>query len=849
MNPARWQEIELLFHEALALPGSRRAEFLHDRCMTDHSLRTEVDSLLAAYEGRQKILDADILDLGLAAVDGDRMPPLEGRRIGNYLISRKLGEGGMGTVYLAEDTHLDRDVALKFLSSTYLDNEILKKQLLREARAAANLDHPNICSIYAVEEVDGFNFIVMPCIAGESLADVIKRGEHFPAEELLSIVRQIVSAVVAAHAQGVLHRDIKPGNVMRTPDGRIHMLDFGLAKVVSPIADGGANEALPADESGGLLFGTVAYMSPEQLRKERLDYRSDIFSLGTLIFELCTLSNPFARDSQAETIAAVLSGVPDLALLKDAAPPVLRTIAAKCLEKAKDDRYSSTNEILIDLEMEDAVPQPAGRLARYAGRWFLALLLILALAIGAGLYWRLQSHRTYRIAVLPLANATADTNLDYLGSGIAEGVINRMGRQVPPTEVRVMTLTQVSAYGRSADPVAAGKQLGADIVLSGLVSRDGDRMTTTLTATDVAHAERLWSETYAVDTDDLLLLQTNITEHMLNSLQITPQAVKRVQFTESGEAYRHYLIGQYYWRKRDPENIQRAILSFDQAIELDPAYAKAYAGLANAYVVQSLVAYGATPSREAMTRARAAARQAIEIEPDNSEAHTALAVVLFKYDWNWNESENEFRLAIDLNPDYSAAHYWFSSLLAVLGRVDESVAEALLARDLDPFSPLVYVNLTRVYYYARQYDRALDVIQSAHESGIDDPKIRYINGLILLQRKRYAEALPIFTAISADNKLFASAALGYTYAMLGRRKDAERVITSLENDTVSKELPNQEIGIIYAGLNDQARAVSHLEGAYQARHAALVSVKVEPLFDGLRGDQRFRDLLSSMNLN
>lgn len=846
-----WQQAEDLFHSVLGLQEPDREQFLRARCGGNEPLLNDVNALIQAYESKENILDESVLELGFAVISQlDKDESLVGQTILSYKLLEKLGEGGMGTIYLAHDGRLGREVALKFISPGYLDSDLLKKRLLREAQAAAKLDHPNICPIYAIEEVDGLNFIVMPRIAGETLAELIKEGYHFNQQDILSIVKQTAKAISAAHAQGIIHRDIKPANIMRDTAGHIQVLDFGLAKLVSP-PDQITKGKHSTEDSTGLVFGTVSYMSPEQLRNERLDFSTDIYSFGVLMFELCTLKNPFFRQSQADTIASVLNHVIDFEILNTSPCSFFKAIIQKCLERDRSDRYASMGELILALGaiqhgVAPKTPLPFLR----AGKWILMALLVLLVTLG-GVYWNTKPAQLHRVAVLPLFNKTGDPTLDYLGQGISEGLINRLGRQTLPADLSVKPLTSVVGYrDPNVEGASAMRELNVDFILNGTVERVSGLLVVTVSAFDGEHPGGIWTSSDAFETDDLLTLEQMVAEHVLATLQIPTRSTSSTSIAhESGEAYRNYLIGQYFWSKRDGENIQKAINYFSRAIEVDPSYAKAYAGLANSYVLQSLSAYGALPTQEAMMRAKAAAKQAIEIDPDNCEAHTALGVVLMKYDWNWQDAQSELETAISKKPDYSAARYWHSSLLAIMGRRDESIAEAKKARELDPFSPLCAVNLARVYYYARQFTNAIDVLRREQESGTKEVKIQYMLGLALIQEKKYDEARLIFEEIYKQNELFGSAALGFCYAKMGEIGRARAIIFDLQKKTQERTAPSLEIGMIYAGLNEKTKACFYLTRAYAERHPALISIRVEPLYDDVRDTAQCVNLVAQMQLN
>lgn len=850
MEIKNWEEIERVFHTALNLDASDRQAYLSEMCAENRSLVNEVKSLIDAYEETPEFMDQPAFSLGMKVLQPVAEESLDGQSIGYYQIKTKIGSGGMGNVYLAEDTRLNRLVALKFLSKPLVDNQWAKKQLVREAQAAALLDHPNICVVHGIEEVGERQFIVMQYIEGDNLAALIRNLE-LTAEQVSSMIDQIVNAVAAAHAHGIIHRDIKPANIMVTHTGQVKVLDFGLAKIIQQKQrDSSAKENISQLSQNGLVIGTVAYMSPEQLRAEKLDYRSDIFSLGTVLFELVSGKHPFAQKSDAETISAILSKEPEpLTNFQKNIPSGINYLIHKCLEKNKEQRYQSASELLVELQnIKENKNQRVNRLG-ISPLVLVPVILILLAAFGAFLYF--HSAKVQTLAVLPFINESTDSSLDYLSDGMTESLINKLSNS---KQLRIKGFSIVSGYkGNNIDPVKIGRELKVDAVVTGKIIYQDNQLVMQTKVLNTIDGNQIIETQNVIRQADVLTLENEISDKIISNIQpwLTNNKEKTVQIskqTENSDAYKYYLFGRHYWKKRDPENIQKAINSFRQAIDADPSYAGAHAGLADSYVLLSSVAYGGIPTKEAMTKAKAAAKQALEIDDNLCESHTSLGIVLLKYDWNWVEAEKEFKRAIELNPDYAPAHFWYSSLLAVTGRSIESIAESEKARELDPFSSLVEINVARVNYYARQYDTALELLIKKRKTDPNDAKTLYMIGLVYIQKEMYKEAIEIFQNLYADNKLLAGAALGYCYGKAGRREDALRIIAELDQIDEQIYLPPQEKALIYIGLNEKEKAFTYLEKAYQERYAALISVKVEPLFDPLRSDQRFSELIKRMSL-
>ncbi len=852
MKNKDWGKIETIFHKAVSLDAGKRSEYLSRACAGNDWLRGEVESLITALDNEPKFMEEPAFNSGLKVIHRNSEASLTGQIIGVYRVKQKLGEGGMGAVYLAEDTRLQRPVALKFLSNALIGDNWAKRQLVKEAQAVAMLDHPNVCSVHGIAETNEHNFIVMQYVEGETLSRLIHNRLVKP-EDILPMARQIVEGLAAAHEHGIIHRDIKPGNIIVTPTGQVKVLDFGLAKIIEQ-----KNKSLHAENDIShaarkeLILGTVAYMSPEQLRREKLDYRSDIFSLGVLLFELSTFQHPFACENEADTIAAVLSCEPAAAgdVNNSKQPSAFNGIIKKCLAKDKDRRYQSASEILVEFQILEQNIRPR---INYLGFFSVFLISLLMLVVASGAFFYFRAAKVSSLAVLPFENKSSDARIDYLTDGLAESLINNLSNSA---NLRVKTFSIVSGYqGNDIDPLKAGRELDVDAVIVGTITRENNQFVLETKLIDTTDGSQLWGGENVFQGSEVLFQQKEISEKIISRFEPArknnseERQIRPNTQTVNPEAFRYYLIGRYYWKKRDRENILKAIDAFQQSINADPSYARAYAGLADSYVLLSLTAYGSTPTAEAMIKAKAAAKQALEIDEESCEAHTSLGIVLLKYDWNWTEAEREFSRALELNPEYAPAHYWYSSFLAITGRGEESISEAKKARELDPFSPLVDMNLARTYYYARRFDEALGILSTKSETGAVDTKTQYMIGLIYLQKGMHGEALEIFENIYASNKSFGSAALGYTYAKMGRRKEAVKIVAELDRASVENYIPPQEKAIIFIGLKENEKALQYLEEAFAEKHQSLISLNVEPLFDGLHAEKKYVELLKRMNLN
>jgi serine/threonine-protein kinase len=856
MNRNDWQRTEELFHAAVGLSAEERARYLAEACPDDAALRTEVESLIAAFENKHEFMERPAFSLGMRMLsEGSEVESLVGRQVGPYKIQAILGRGGMGEVYLAEDDLLNRKVALKFLSNKFTDDAWAKRLLMKEAQAIARLDHPNICAVHGFEEHGGYNFIVMQYIEGETLASLIHKGA-FKAEQIPSLAIQIVSALEEAHSHGIVHRDIKPQNIMVAANGQLKVLDFGLAKLVQQKKDAvGMADSESQSSQLGLVLGTVAYMSPEQLRAERLDYRSDIFSFGIVLYEMISGRNPYSRASNAEIISAILTSDPE----PSASPPTdihagLAAIAQKCLSKDRRQRYQSASELLLEIDNPPKEPAPGSYLRAYlSARKYVAaaLLLLLIVAISVVVsYVFFRTPEVQTLAVLPVVNNSGDANTDFLIEGLTEGLTRRLSRL---SAIRTKSPTFIPSYESEEEAAQkAGRDFNVDAVLFGRLISQGESLALQVTLVDARDASQ-WQEVYPVKQGELLRLQDELTRGLASRLRPSLSEDERRRLsahpTEIEDAYRLYFYGRHFWNKRDPENIKKAIVHFEQAIELDPAYAKAYAGLADCYSLLSTVAFGPPlTTSEAMIKTRWAVKKALELDDTLAEAHTSLGVYILRYEWDWIAAEREFKQAINLNQDYAPAHFWFSNLLALKGNLGESLKESEKARDLEPFSPVAGMNHARAFYFSRQFDQAIDYCLKNLESNPNHLSTMNVLGFSYQQKGMLKESIEVFQKMYAANEFYGVAPLGFAYAKAGRRNEALNLIIRIEELSKQSYIPPQERAIIYIGLDDKDKAFMLLQEACKDRFASFPFLLTEPILDTIRSDPRFPGLTSCARL-
>jgi len=597
---------------------------------------------------------------------------VHGTVISHYKIIKKIGSGGMGVVYKAQDTKLKRTVALKFLRPQALGSEEEKTRFVHEAQAAAALDHPNICTVYEIDEAEGHTFISMACIEGQSLKDRIASAP-LKLDEVIDIAIQVASGLQEAHEKGIIHRDIKSANIMLTEKGQTKIMDFGLAKLA-----GGMQLT-----KTGTTMGTVAYMSPEQARGEEVDHQTDIWSLGVVLYEMVTGQMPFKGEHEQAVIYSILNSDPQpITGLRTGVPMELDRVIAKILGKSADERYPHINDILVDLrslrktlESEALKDQDATT----------------------------KTHPS--IAVLPFTNLSVDKEQEYFCDGMAEEIISALTHV---EGLHIVARTSAFAFkGEKLDVREIGKRLNVGTVLEGSVRKAGNRLRISAQLINVADGYHLWSEKYDRDMEDIFAIQDEISLAIVDKLKVKllgeEKAALVKRYTDNLEAYSLYLKGRYHWSKRTPEGIKKAIQHFKQVIEKDPNYALAHAGLADCYSM--LEQARVLPAKEAFPKAKAAVTKALEIDETLAEAHTSLAFVRWYYDWDWAGAEKEFLRAIELNPNYPTGHQWYAVYLAEMGRPAEAISEIKKAQELDPLLVIINIASAWILICARQYDQ------------------------------------------------------------------------------------------------------------------------------------------------
>jgi eukaryotic-like serine/threonine-protein kinase len=830
--------------------------------------------------------------------------------ISHYRILSRIGAGGMGDVYLAEDANLGRRVALKVLPEQFNEDEDRLRRFEQEARAASALNHPNIITIHEVGRDAGMRFIATEFIEGETVRQILKR-DGMTTRHAVDIAIQVARALGAAHRAGIVHRDIKPENVMLRPDGLVKVLDFGVVKLTeefterkfeSPESDDGDVATLGVvTTEANIVMGSPNYMSPEQARGFAVDARTDIFSFGALLYEMVTGKMAFKGESVTDVLVAILERRPPA--LSDSlseVPPRLQAIVDRALAKDLKSRYQTASDLINDLKQlrrgidvesghdnswrpinRDASPaetnqqsrqitdEPSAQVDRvktvpatssaefivteiktHKRGFVIGLLIVLIISVSAIFYFTRSpgSRPIDSIAVLPFSNTSADPNTEYLSDGLTESLINNLSQS---HKLKVMSRNSVFRYkGRDADPKSVGRELGVHGVLSGRIIQHADTISISIDLIDARDDSQVWGEQYNRPMSDLAMLPEELARQVSEKLQhrLSGEDEKRVtrRHTENVDAYQLYLKGRFYWNKRTEDGLNKGVEYFNQAIEKDPAFALAYAGLADCYAL--LYEYSATPSKDLYPKAKAAALRALDIDDSLAEAHTSLAAA-FEYEWNWPEAEKQYERSIELNDNYATAHQWYSAYLISRRRFDDGIREARRAAELDPLSLIINTALGRALQSAQRYDEAIDRLRKTIDMDPNFAEARFQLALAYEGKRAYNDAIrefEKFIELSGDKSM--KAWVGREYAISGLRTQALKIGDEMMDMSKREQVSPYAIATLYATLGDKERAFELLERVYQERSYYVVFLNVDPALDSLRSDPRFANLLQRVGL-
>ncbi len=771
------------------------------------------------------------------------------RKLGHYRIVEQIGAGGMGVVYRARDERLQRDVALKVLPAGILADESARKRFRTEALALSRLNHPNIATVHDFDSDQGVDFLVAELVPGESLDRLLKSGP-LTGSEVIRIGEQLADALDAAHRQGVVHRDLKPANLRITPEGRLKILDFGVAKRVQPADEATFSQSLL---EAGPTAGTLPYMSPEQLRGESVDARTDIWSAGVVLYELATGRRPFTGNTDMAVADQILHApAPSLQAIQPKASPALAAIIACCLEKDPAKRYQSMKDVLADLRRAQTPGATVGAAPRGFRRSALlavaAAVLIVVVALQAYLYRRAHMRagvpHIESVAVLPLQNFSGDPQQEYFVDGITDELITQLAQD---TKLRVISRSSVMQYKKTNKTIPQiAKELQVDAVLEGSAERVGDRVRIQAQLIYGPEDRHLWAQQYDRQISDVLALQDEVSRAISREVGGQLSGVAVAKNTPPAKvdprAYEAYLRG------RSAESISKAIGYFDQAISLQPDFAPAYAGKANVLFFAGF--FGVQPPNQVFPKMEQAAQKAVELDPDLAEAHEQLALAKLQYDWDFATAEREFRRALELNPSSADVHHMYAHYLLAMGRVDESVKETRLSARLDPAGESFLACLGWHEISGRHYDAALTDSRRVLPLAGDDFWVHLAMGWALEQQKRYTDATAELQQADklSDGASIAEASLAHVLAVSGKRAEAQAILTKMQTKARTTYIPAYDFAVLYVGLGDKQSAFAWLQKASVERSGFLVYINWDPRFDALRSDARFTAILKQIGL-
>ena len=845
MDSERWQKVKGLFDAVVGLAPPEREKILAKTCGDDVKLRREVEKLLASSDDAESFMEKPAAE-AVAGLMSEPKNLAAGTSFGHYEIVKQIGAGGMGEVYLAEDTKLERKVAVKILNEKFAAHESNLQRFVQEAKAASALNHPNILVIHEIGKSENSNYIVSEYIEGETLRDNFKQSPS-KLSEVLEISIQIANALCTAHEAHIVHRDIKPENIMIRPDGFVKILDFGLAKLVEQKAVGFEASTVKQNQTAkGVIMGTVNYMSPEQAKGEKVDARTDIFSFGVVLYEMIAGRTPFAGDSMSETFANLINAEPPpLARFSSNTPDELNRIVAKTLRKKRDERYQTMKDLLSDLkvlqkrlEFEEFRESPSGDLTPTKTE---------AKTLAGEIRKSPESDTLNEksIAVMPFVNMSADAENEYFCDGLAEELLNALAK-IKNLKVAART-SAFSFKNRNVEVGEIGKALNVKTILEGSVRKSGNKLRITAQLINAADGYQIWSKRYDGEMKDIFDLQDEITLAVIDELKVQflsgEKTAIRNRYADNVEAYQLYLKGRFHILKLHPLEIQKGISYFEQAIKLDPNYALAYVGIANAHQILPL-AIELAPD-EHFPLAIAAAHTAIEIDDDLAEAHSVLGWLTFWAVWDWTTAEKECRRAFELDPNSADAYEAHAHILSNTGRHSEALAAIKRAREIDPLHLRINALEGQFLLHAGKPDEALEQLQKTFALENNFWLAHAFAASVYIKKEMFAEAISEanFARKVSGGNTFAAAFAAYALAKSGNQTEARQILNELLELSKVRNIPPYHIAVIYNGLGETEKTFEWLEKACEKRDPKMAFLKVEPKWNNLRGEPRFQDLM------
>lgn len=872
MTKERWARVKAIFESALQRPVDARRSFVSQACGDDSSLLLDVESLLSGYKRAGNFMDQPAA--AILAVSDDLSLNVYTFQIGEivsgrFKILRFIGRGGMGEVYEAEDQDLCAAIALKIIRPNIADDPSTLIRFKQEIQLTRRITHPNVCRTFDLARhripttdatpAKDVTYLTMELLEGETLTQILRRG-RMTTQEALPLIRQMADGLQAAHAAGVVHRDLKPSNLIvcrsesQSSKPRLVITDFGLAQ--NWLTTGETSNSVTGS---GHMIGTLAYMSPEQLEGKAATPATDIYALGLIAYEMVTGLHPFSGDKPIADALRRLKEAP--ASPRSVVPgiePNWDTAIQRCLKIDPSHRFSSLEEFIAAIEGERP-PQASVRFARSHSRnvvlvaaivfVLLAILVISKSPTQSGQ----RSKTSETISVLPLHDLSPEHNEDYFADGMTEELINSLSRI---SAIRVTSLTSAMHYKGSQEPIPQiARELHVGAVLEGSVRRVGTRIRINVQLIDAQGDRTLWADAYDRELGDVLALQSDVAQAIAHQVRVNLTPLEKTHFASSRrmdpEAYQLYLQGRFFWNKRTRQDLAKAIEYFQKALERDPQNAQIYGSEAQCYVV--LGSYYMLPA-EGYPLVAAAARKALALDEDNTEARVSLASYLFEYQWDWSGGLSQYERALRANPSYATAHQWYAESLLRVGRNQQAMAEIEQARELDPLSLVINAVQVKLYYHNRQYDQAIS--QAQRNLGLD-PNF-FLNALFMgqayEQKKMYEMAIAQFhksASMPGGDSSRVTAALGHAYACSGQREKAMEILEQLQKSSYKRRayIDPYDIAIVYAGLGDRTHIFEWLENAFREHSQGLTYGKQDPRLDYLHSDPRFNDLLRRMHLS